>query len=225
MRGSYARGIIWLYGSSGHPLQARRLSTWLRSRHVPEVVRRGVCERATCYISKNDRLLEGEGRYVVIYESEDADRRGRALEVVRKSFLDTAKEADLRDVEIVGLGAFESASADLQQWDKRARRVTGITVAFVNCTDSNRETEFNKWYDTVHIPDILASGLYHTGYRYKKVSGLDRWGKYLAIYETELEPPEKALHVINQHWRSYWRTMGHYIDIVNTQALVSYSRL
>ena len=30
-----------------------------------------------------------------------------------------------------------------------------------DCSDPSREEEFNRWYDDIHLPDVLSTGLYH----------------------------------------------------------------
>ena len=46
----------------------------------------------------------------------------------------------------------------------------------------DKEEEFNHWYDTKHIPDILQVKGFVSGKRYKAQKGSP---KYLAVYEFE----------------------------------------
>ncbi len=34
----------------------------------------------------------------------------------------------------------------------------GVRLVLTNCIDPSREGEFNRWYDQVHLPDILGAG-------------------------------------------------------------------
>ena len=46
-----------------------------------------------------------------------------------------------------------------------------------------KEDEFNRWYNTVHVPEILAVPGFISGRRFRRISG-DKI-KYMAIYEIE----------------------------------------
>ncbi len=61
----------------------------------------------------------------------------------------------------------------------------GVRLVFTNCTVPSRESEFNHWYDHVHLPDMLGSGVARHGVRYQNADAQPRQAKYLAIYEIE----------------------------------------
>ncbi len=46
--------------------------------------------------------------------------------------------------------------------------------------DPAHEKEFNEWYDTKHLPDILACPGWISGHRFKSIND---GPKYVAIYE------------------------------------------
>ncbi|MBN1830135.1 MAG: hypothetical protein JW884_13475 [Deltaproteobacteria bacterium] len=61
-----------------------------------------------------------------------------------------------------------------------------LLIVETNCKDKSRETEFDAWYDTIHIPDILeGSPGFKKVARYINRNPLPGQGKYLAIYEIE----------------------------------------
>lgn len=51
----------------------------------------------------------------------------------------------------------------------------------------NRDAEFNRWYDDVHLPDVYRVPGVIGAERYRFRSG-DGW-KYLAIYELDCDDP------------------------------------
>ena len=61
-------------------------------------------------------------------------------------------------------------------------------AVFTNCSDPSREEEFNLWYNDIHLSDILSTGGFHTDYRYEDISPQTDRGKYLALYESEIDP-------------------------------------
>ena len=62
-----------------------------------------------------------------------------------------------------------------------------------NCADPLREKEFNKWYDTVHLPDILETPGFVRAMRYENSSPAEGQGKFLAMYEIETNDLAKTL--------------------------------
>lgn len=57
---------------------------------------------------------------------------------------------------------------------------------------SGREDEFNKWYDEVHIPEVLKFPAFMSGQRFKvcdtQPSGTEQpVTRYLCIYELEVD--------------------------------------
>lgn len=63
-----------------------------------------------------------------------------------------------------------------------------------NCRDESREAEFDRWYDTIHIPDILGgSPGFKSTTRYVIKKSDPKRGKYLAVYEIETEDIDRTI--------------------------------
>lgn len=59
-----------------------------------------------------------------------------------------------------------------------------------NCPPE-REAEFNRWYDGIHVPDILQMPGFVSAKRYRLAGNPgDGQGKYLAIYEIQGDQQE-----------------------------------
>jgi hypothetical protein len=84
--------------------------------------------------------------------------------------------------------------------------------------DPARQQEFNRWYNEVHIPEVLTCPGWLSATRFESTQGQPQ---FLAIYELENEgawtTPEfervkgfgpVAPYVINVHPRTYRRTFG-----------------
>jgi hypothetical protein len=74
-------------------------------------------------------------------------------------------------------------------------------LVFTNCP-ADKEAEFNTWYDTIHVPDIIATEGFTAGRRYKLSGpgpkmqtrdGSTAVAQYLAIYEMEDEDTAAAM--------------------------------
>ena len=65
--------------------------------------------------------------------------------------------------------------------------VTGVYLVFSYCRNGTR-AEFDRWYDEVHAPDVLALGYYHTAYRYTAALKHPTVPEFLTVYETSADP-------------------------------------
>ncbi|MEE9285038.1 MAG: DUF4286 family protein [Dehalococcoidia bacterium] len=69
------------------------------------------------------------------------------------------------------------------------RKPTGVLIVMVNNTEPSKEDEFNKWYNEIHIPDVVGTGFYYHATRFVNTNPKPGEAKYLAIYETDQEDP------------------------------------
>ncbi|MGE0878961.1 MAG: hypothetical protein AB7L13_19060 [Acidimicrobiia bacterium] len=69
----------------------------------------------------------------------------------------------------------------------------GVLVVFSNPIEPSREAEYNKWYDEIHVPDVVALPGFTGARRFKNtgIGGPASHG-YLAIYDYDGEP-DKAM--------------------------------
>jgi hypothetical protein len=56
-----------------------------------------------------------------------------------------------------------------------------------NCADPARVQEFNDWYDTVHLTDILETPGFIRASRYENDNPGEGQGRFLAVYEIETD--------------------------------------
>ena len=63
-----------------------------------------------------------------------------------------------------------------------------LFIAQSDCADKTQEEEFCKWYDEVHIPDILATPGIVAAARYENLNpDENKRPKYVVIYEIETD--------------------------------------
>lgn len=107
------------------------------------------------------------------------------------------------------------------------REPSGLRLVLADCTDPAREEEFNRWYDTVHLPDLLATGLFHTASRYVAASGEARGGgeaRYLAMYETDRAITE-AVNAFAREHRPRLRAAGRLSELIEVTWRGAFQRL
>lgn len=94
----------------------------------------------------------------------------------------------------------------------------GIRFVLTNCKDPSREAEFNDWYNQVHLPDMLSSGLVSHATRYQNAAPQPGEPNYLAIYEIDKEDMEAIPQQISrlvQHLTQQGR-MCDALEVVHT---------
>ena len=82
------------------------------------------------------------------------------------------------------------------------------------CRDGSREDEFNRWYDEIHIPDVLKGGPeFLTCRRYKQIPGADVRSGYVTIVEIETDDIARTLET-HQKNMDHVRREGRFTDLV-----------
>ena len=83
---------------------------------------------------------------------------------------------------------------------------------FSNCTDPDREKEFNRWYTHTHLPDLSAArGLVSARRCVNTDPGSG--SKYLAIYEFETGNIEESISSLYELAAGTW-PRGRHIDCI-----------
>jgi hypothetical protein len=72
-----------------------------------------------------------------------------------------------------------------------------LLMAFSNPVEG-REDEYNKWYDEVHLSDVLAVPGIVSGRRYELAPGGRGEHRFLAVYDVEGDPREAVRELISR---------------------------
>jgi hypothetical protein len=90
---------------------------------------------------------------------------------------------------------------------------TWLVLVETNCKDETRVSEFDTWYDTIHIPDVLSCPGHKSAARYILKNAGGKKGKYLAIYEIETDDIRKTLEASSKNIESKIAA-GRWTDLV-----------
>lgn len=74
-----------------------------------------------------------------------------------------------------------------------------VFIVESNCTDPDREADFNEWYNNIHLPDMLELPAVLRVDRYENIDPEDGEGKYIAMYEMESDDIQKTMDDTAQH--------------------------
>jgi len=124
-------------------------------------------------------------------------------------------------IQVVRSGVFKRLGGE---FCAASRPVRGILLVLSNCKDPAREAEFNRWYEDIHVADILETGAFQTAYRYESLDPQATQAKYLALYETEQSDPAKAREALGKA-RADWEKRGRLSDTIEVVASLTARRL
>jgi hypothetical protein len=89
-----------------------------------------------------------------------------------------------------------------------------IVLVFTDCADPAREAEFNEWYNSTHIPDILQAEGFVAATRYQVLGNPGPGqGKFLAVYEVEADDLAKAFAGVQKRLAEV-TAQGRIIDVL-----------
>jgi hypothetical protein len=73
-----------------------------------------------------------------------------------------------------------------------------VLIVYTNPISPQRDDDFNKWYDEVHLPEILATDGFIAAARYRlsdaRIKGMDTPNhRYAAVYELDADDLQNAI--------------------------------
>lgn len=211
MEGRYPPAIYWALNELTDMSRADEFNKWYHRIHIPDCTHNVVYSYASRFI--NPEAGEGEGYSLVIYEIHKDMDLFEAWDAMGKAPRAGQPGREFEARRSLGTGVYRKIGGEYRS--RYNRPVHGVYGVVANCVPG-REDEFNAWYEDVHMPDILETGMFHTGYRYEcidvsKLRGAEG-GRYLAIYETDLDA-DKAVHGM-QYFRDRWQEAGRLSDAI-----------
>jgi hypothetical protein len=89
-----------------------------------------------------------------------------------------------------------------------------VLVVDTNCNDPAKEAEFNEWYDTVHLQDVLTIPGVVRASRYENASPAEGQAKFIALYEIETEDVLQVMAGLGEGM-ARWAEEGHISPLVS----------
>lgn len=223
MEGRFSRGIYYVLDNLQDISKEAEFNYWYNFVHIPDIVATGMFQHPTRYEMlepKPPETFRSTARYLTIWETDRVDlnevvqayqeavqgfrRRGRIWPVARQ----------------VWAQAFQSVGPVRKYSGKP---VTGIQVVLANSSDPTKEHEFNDWYDNVHLDHAYESGLYHMSYRFEAYNSTQPGeGKFMAIYETDVDDPAAAHAEIMGQWGPMWKNKGEISEYLDRTSSVTF---
>ena len=102
-----------------------------------------------------------------------------------------------------------------------------ILLVSTRCTDPEREAEFNRWYDELHLPALLSSKHIVGAQRYKlagQPSASEPEANYLAIYEIDTDDVPAAMKALGESMAT-WPNEAKSIDTMQIFSARTYTAI
>jgi hypothetical protein len=220
MEGRYPKGLLLAITNCTDPSKEEEFNSWYNHMHVPDVTAPSIFRHALRFV--NTDASAPVGQYVATYETNWEDV-AQAMPAHRQASVKLRERGDRGTpyLQVVRSGVFKRLGGEFCA----ARRLTrGILLVLSNCKDAAREAEFNRWYEDIHVADILETGAFHTAYRYESVDPQATQARYLALYETEQHDPAKAREALGKA-RADWEKRGRLSDTIEVVASLTARRI
>ena len=220
MEGRYPNGLLLAITNCADPSRSEEFNYWYNHMHVPDVTGPGIFRHAIRFANTDPDSTAGQ--YVATYETswEEVDK---AMPAHREASarIRGGQDRGTPLIRPVTVGVFARKGGEFNAASKPS---LGILLVLSNCRDTHDENEFNRWYEDVHIPDILDTGAFHTAYRYVSADPEATGGKYLAIYETDDRDPAAARAKMGEV-REDWIRRGRLYDGIDVVASLTARRI
>ena len=220
MEGRYPHGLLLVLTNCTDPSQEEAFNAWYNHIHVPDVTAPGILRHALRFVNSDPSSQAGQ--YVATYETTWEDV-SKAMPAHREASVKLRERGDRGTpyIQVVRSGVFKRLGGE---FCAASRPTRGILLVLSNCKDPAREAEFNRWYEDIHVADILETGAFHTAYRYESLDPQATQAKYLALYETEQSDPAKAREALGKA-RADWEKRGRLSDTIEVVASLTARRI
>jgi hypothetical protein len=195
----------------GDPAKRDEFNDWYNRTHLADVVAAGWATHALRYARADDHHEPGD--HLAIYEMA-GDDLDAALAIMARAGQQWVQEGRIHPaLKSVGRGNWRSTAGRFPTKKSGPENAGGIMMLQCRCREAGREAELARWYETVHIPDVLETGLFHTAYRFDAASQEPGQGTSAVIYETDLDPADAARRLREEH-RERWVAAGRMNDLL-----------
>ena len=188
MEGRVPTGIACVFVNLSDLSKEAEFNQWYENVHIPDVTNPGIFGNTTRYDNPGAAGDANSPRFFTIYETTHKEP-AKAWSLNRQS-PKRLNSGGFDGIEIVSRPVFERIG--LEPAPANGNVTTGVLVVTSNCKDPGQEDEFNRWYDQVHIPDVLGTGHFYTASRFRNVNPDAGAAKFLAVYETADADPLAA---------------------------------
>jgi hypothetical protein len=189
------RGLLVLYAKCIGAAEEPAWSAWEDDVHLPALCATEGAWAATRFelTARPEPGMPGIGfTHVTVVELDDADVVAQAARILA---VDDVLRADGRMHPAHAAIAADTFVTHGPHGTKAAPAAarTGHILTHVLCTDPTRADEWDRWYDEVHVPDMLACGAFSSMSRWLRAAPLAVGPNHLTLYDVATPTVEEAV--------------------------------
>lgn len=183
-------GILAVFTNCRDALQEGDYNRWYDGSHVPRLEESGAVARSSRYQNVAE-ANSGQAKYLAIHESKGSDQTS-VYQDATQTWERLATEGLIHPaLELVMRAQYERVGPEFRS-DRSDRAVQGILVVLTDPRPDVPDADFNDWYASTHVPELLGTGMYHTANRYRLVASEPEAPRYAVIYQTERDAATAA---------------------------------
>ena len=178
MDGTKHEGLLVVMNSPAIPDQVNEWHQWQDTEHRPAILGTKIFTTADRFETIASAEAPAETRYLSLYQTPrtDADQAQKEMGKALAAHTAAPRPPSIR--------ALNATYAKLSEFGEANRpRAGSIMLVAADCTDPNEETEFNKWYDEVHVQEVMAHRRHSGCARYVAHNPKPWQPKYVVVYE------------------------------------------
>lgn len=204
MNGLRSKGIYLVMSVCNKPLLEDSFNRWYDNEHLPEILAHDIFHQAWRYKAVTADLI----KYMTIYETNAPDLQAASekLEQIRLEWQENGSYHP--GLEIVARSFMRTLDPGLFILaTPLPTNVSGLVIDGSDITSSGNETDFNRWYDKVHIPDIAEADIFSAIHRFYALKKTPDQPYFINFLETDIEDLGNVFEKLKPY-SSSWRERG-----------------
>jgi hypothetical protein len=179
-----ARGLILHFARCNAPAQSERWQAWLDDIHLPDLRDTEGVRAATCWplTHQPEPGMPSVGfSHVILIECTADVSSARSSIGKREQELRETGRIDPRHC-VTNVDCLEAHG----RWNQKpmpSESLKGHILAYVMCNDPQREQEWDRWNDAVHMPDMMTSDAFTAVSRWRRQPENASGTNYLTLYD------------------------------------------
>jgi len=176
------------------PAKRDEYHRWYLEVHFPDLIEPGQFANPTMFLNAGDPVPEGDGYFLAMYETHHADLEATAVEF--KKLVDQLFAESRIHAGTIGrmFAIYRQLGVHLAGPERR-RRTQSLIAVHIDA-EAGAEDELRRWYREQHVPEVVETGLVHTGSINELIGG-DAFAdamepdqpRFLAQYESDIGDP------------------------------------
>ncbi len=192
------QGLNITFAHCNDPAKAQSWSDWYDDVHLPDIIGTGAFWKATRWevLNPHPEAYPKTGfTHLNIGEIEGPDIQANLAKVIAMAPDFRARGRVHPNHFVVDMMAVKCVG----KWSEKpvpSEKTKGLFIVFSKCNVPENLDDWNEWYDTVHVPDMMETGGFHAASRWERLVPDGQRPNHVAIYEIQIDDLEQSVRNI-----------------------------